>query len=166
MPIYFIRHGIKEYANGKGIPRFDPGIKNINPDIKLRLPINPSSITSSPFLRCRQTAQLLYPGSRINISKEFGEFLGHWPTIEESDLLPCTYKYYQGNLACFKESVEDFKKRIQNEVISLLERLPIESDHIVITHGFALDTIYRFCRKDYKYKTFYDNDPKQGFMIN
>lgn len=171
--IYFIRHGEKLYDNGKGIPRFDPGIKSVNMDIRYFLPENPDLIISSPFLRCRETAKFFYPEHEILHMSVYCEYLGNWRSISEEDFDQETIKLikdekYSSSLndiltGFSKESVKDFKKRI----VSTKDNPFLKYDSIVIiTHGFCLSELYKIFSKDIAIKiTLFKDNPKDGFKV-
>lgn len=94
MTYVFIRHDKKAFANGRGLPKFDPPLdfSEKSPHLELFKNIVPTKIFSSPFLRCRQTVYANFPKSEVFIIPEIGEYLGNWKNIKESDFDPDTYK--------------------------------------------------------------------------
>lgn len=171
--IYFIRHGEKLYDNGKGIPRFDPGIKSVNIDLRHFLPETPDLVISSPFLRCRETAKVFYPDHEILHMSIYCEYLGHWSSISKEDFDQETIKLikdekYSSSLNDIltrfsKETVKDFKKRMVSTKIDPF----LKYDSIVIiTHGFCLSELYTNFLKDSTIKiTLFNDNPKDGFKI-
>lgn len=135
MKIVFIRHGEKLYANGFAKKKkFDPPLKLkefergsnlINIYLEEYQGIHPTKIITSPYLRCRQTAEIIrsrcLPEGRIEIENQLSEFLGFQKYVSEQDFDPETYQ----NNPCGirpneRENLKMFEKRVRDYISNLL----------------------------------------------
>lgn len=148
--IHLIRHGLTE-ANRKGAYI---GVTDLPllPESKAELARmkreggypQVSAVYSSPLLRCKQTAEVLYPNQEVIEIPEmaeynFGDFEGK--TGEELDSRPDYIAWASGKMAPPNgETNEDFVKRIclglNNIVRSMMEKGIYSSS--VIMHGGAI----------------------------
>jgi len=159
--ILWIRHGEKEYSNGKNpnnIYQHDPGIiENTYDDIRLRGKYLidtfgiPNIIYTSPFKRTRITATLLSeicPDVKIQIEPQLGEFLGNQKPITSDipDVETDTLKHLETFLG---EDFYDFKTRAINISKNLHYQSVRSKEKIIwiVTHSLIIKTIsahYRF----------------------
>lgn len=161
--IILIRHGEKEYNNNKGPPgkpRHDPGLKSsltkrgVGQKILSYFSIygNPNKIISSPFLRTRQTSQIIKRflplEVEINIDKEVEEFLGFQkPVGELADLDIETKKYTQPKLGV--EKLDQIQKRILNFYNKINQGN--EENILVVTHGILISKLANYFKLDIKH---------------
>jgi broad specificity phosphatase PhoE len=137
--IIFIRHGEKKYNNNKGIPIYDPPLKDniVMPEIN-----NIDEIISSPYLRCRQTA-VMY-GNNITINSDIGEFLGNQSIpITANTVDSETFKY---ELPPIKETINQLHVRVEkflNELYEMREHKTI----LCVTHGIIIASIITLVNK-------------------
>lgn len=89
--VIFVRHGVKEYENGRvlriGAPVFDPPLINydyLDDTVEILRKFRIMKIYSSPLLRCRQTAE--YIATKLKLFRpilylvRIREYLGNWIT--------------------------------------------------------------------------------------
>jgi broad specificity phosphatase PhoE len=160
MSITWIRHGEKQYKNGKapeGCHGYDPPLKTsvyneferLCNYIKSKDGI-PKKIITSPFLRTRQTAQSIANEFMettktkipIFVDNDITEFLG-WrdPKGEHADVDSVTRFFIDPILGV--EKIDDVKRRVQKHIDSISS----DSDILVITHGIVIQFIYRHFTK-------------------
>ena len=95
---------------------------------------------SSPLLRCRQTAEIIYPGHRVNVVEDpremdFGLFEGR--TNEEM----CEEPFYKEWLAAGRadfpggETMEHFRGRCLRAFRETVSRLDADSSAAFVVHG-------------------------------
>jgi broad specificity phosphatase PhoE len=154
--IIWVRHAEKSYNNGKaprGEKQHDPGIRN---DIH---PINslvdelvekhgpPDKIIISPFLRTRQTANVIKKRLQIRHNKIpsietntlIREYLGFCRDKNSyADIDSETEKYLGGPIK-IEESIDSLHYRVKSHIDSLST---IEDNIWVITHGIVMSTVY------------------------
>jgi len=162
----WIRHIEKLYKNGKGDIQdstqyqHDPGIKfeenteEIVENLVDKLVENyglPDYIYVSPFLRTRQTSELIinvlnkkYNSNPILFYKpEIGEYLGFCKrsySNQKADIHPFTKNIFKFNLY-LGESLKHFKERVYKH----FENVKTEPNNIwSITHGIVLSNIYEY----------------------
>lgn len=144
MTYIFIRHDKKKYTNGRGpegSPRFDPPIDydEESPHNEAFKNITPTRIFTSPFLRCRQTAERAYPDIPIEILPMFSDYLGNWKDIFEEDFTPFTWRAL--NKFTFEKSYGHFQKRMSKAYTSKILPIPKENEvFLVVMHGTCLKT--------------------------
>jgi broad specificity phosphatase PhoE len=171
----YLRHGPKEYKNGKaprGRPQHDPPItKSSIPlcqEIGSSLLKNygiPKIVIVSPYLRTRQTGKLLteslpyFAKKCIYTDNNVAEYLGNQRdnidvTIETLDYAvdPITSEVFLKT----GETITDFNNRIR-EHLNMLQIVPMgEEDYCdkrvtvfwIITHGFTISTIYDILKEN------------------
>jgi len=131
MPV-LIRHGTKQWNNGhptlNGCP-FDPPLIT---GYSLDIPLNrPEMVVTSPFLRCRQTAELIANGAPIYIDSDLREYLGNW---EKVWVLPETQRAISWPLI---ETFPQFNRRVS--------KIPNKSyyrDNVwIVTHGLVIKKV-------------------------
>lgn len=153
--IILIRHGKKAYRNNKGPlgkPKHDPELKS---DLEKEIGKKslyyfhthgfPDKIISSPFLRTRQTSQIIKRflplNIEITIEKEIEEFLGFQKPIGKlADLDSETKKYTQPKLG-----VEKFNQ-IQNRILKFYNKLSKDNQEnvLVVTHGILINKLANY----------------------
>lgn len=153
--IIWIRHGEKLFDNEKGpigCRQHDPGLiinNKIIENVKYLVDNmsknygTPSKIICSPFLRTRQTLNLMrdYLPSNIEIeySNHIFEYLGYCKKFVYADLEDETQKLIGKTIYTSVESIEDLKSRIQKH----LEYVKNTKGVIwVITHGLIMSQIF------------------------
>lgn len=155
----FIRHDIKEYANGKGIPRLDPPLANVASvdHFEVLRNFTPDRIITSPFRRCRETCKRYYPEINPEVDIILSEYLGHWRDISSKDFDPETLKH-----------IKDF--RFENTVGKLENRLSYfkfqtPENTLVVTHGLCIEKLRKIFEQIGYSPTLLSEDPKFGFKI-
>jgi broad specificity phosphatase PhoE len=165
--IIWIRHMEKLYNNGKateeGQYQHDPEIiinktTLLNVDTLISELLNkygkPKKFIVSPFLRTRQTSDILlgilnskydiYP--KVEYSTDISEYLGFCRkqyVKEKADLEPKTRELFKFNVY-LGESFNHFKKRLENHIYNIEN----ENQNVwVITHGIVLSSIYTYLSK-------------------
>lgn len=158
MTWYFVRHGEKEYANGKGLPKLDPGLTGKG---HFSIPgFTPDIILCSPFLRCRMTSNKYYPSIEPVIDVTLSEYLGHWEIIAKTDFNEKTWEYI--NKFKFEKNIKDLKTRLS----ALESKLDKSKNILIVTHGLPLELLgIIFRSKGYNTKCI-AKDPKEGFKID
>jgi broad specificity phosphatase PhoE len=167
----WIRHGEKKYRNGKGesgsYQHDSPIQEDENESIynKVQKLYDrfgfPSRIICSPFLRTRQTKDIMItklreidPKSTENIKLTYdttiSEYLGFQkPEGETADIEPQTATYFKHKVT-LGESLKNLNYRVRNHLIDL--NLLFPSDYQitwVITHGIILSNIYHNLSKKF-----------------
>lgn len=150
---YLMRHGEKCYDNGKNYyQELDSPIKPNQVEIITQTLIeaksrgvSPDKIICSPFLRTRQTAQIVsnfYGNIEIEIETRIGEYLGNqrqgkykYPFAYETH---CYFPFWEIN-------IESYKTRIN----SFWERRPKTCKIMYVTHGLGVKTILSNYNVDY-----------------
>ena len=152
----WIRHGEKEYKNGKnplGIYQHDPGIIETEYDVVRKKGLSyikkygiPDLIYVSPFKRTRITSNLLTQSlidPKIIIEPELGEFLGNQKKRIIDDVesfIPDVETETLENLETFlEESYSDFK----NRCIVTASKIHSKKEKVIwiITHSLIIKTI-------------------------
>lgn len=156
----FMRHDVKEYNNGKGVPRFDSPLAEDEFSVHRKIlgKFNPETIICSPFRRCRETSKRYYPEIIPIIDTNLSEYLGHWKSIKQEDFDPETWEYIK-NFE-FETSIEDLFTRLRKfEFYG-------SSDTLVISHGLCLEILWEiFDDLGYNPK-FISSNAKLGFKID
>ena len=145
--LVLIRHARKLYGNKDGcIPRYDPAIIDSEweraPDILGEYiethSIKPTRIISSPYLRTRETSQILsdITSVPIEINRLVSEFLGWNKDFSEDNFHPCTFKHDP----IPPEKKNDYTTRINNALGSILEETKKDEVVWVVTHGYGVRT--------------------------
>ena len=151
--LIFLRHSQKEYKNNRGPagkPKHDPPIKEgfenliIYKSKKIFSKYGyPEKIVSSPFLRTRQTSEIIKnylsnEGKNIEyiIDKNAEEYLGFQkPYNGDADLDSETSKYTQVKLG-----VENFET-LKIRAVNFYEDLSKERTILIITHGIFISKL-------------------------
>ena len=149
----YIRHSDKEYSNGENeIYKHDPGLsdiglENIKKQIKF-LFLKPDKIFCSPYLRTRQTAELIKT-----------EFLNIFPNLEIPIIIDTTISEYLGNhvsaaidvresTAIYNpphpETIYEFDNRIYKHYDNHLEYDNSDQVILYVTHGIVLKKILKY----------------------
>lgn len=152
--LVFLRHCTKLYDNGKPVKNYngghmhahDPPLKDNQEDLvkekltKLKEKYGkPKMIYVSPFLRTRQTADMVsrfFDNTPITFDIRLKEFLG-WqkPKNSPAELENITKAYMGGDLLGVEKIIH-----VENRVEDFLKSLPLENDEIyyIITHGIVI----------------------------
>jgi len=156
MTIMWIRHGKKKYKNGKAIDggrEHDPGLINsvdeihsLCKNIKKKYG-RPDVIITSPFLRTRQTADLIQTffgcSIPIYVDTDVTEFLG-WvkPVGNLADIDAITSTFIKPLLGV--ENVTDVQRRVMKHLTRLKRKISSGTTNIiVVTHGIVIKYIYK-----------------------
>lgn len=148
--LIFIRHGPKKYRNNHnpvGMPAHDPPLDCTNrliiiKSLEIFLKYNfPNKIICSPFLRARQTANIIKHilplEVEIIIDKDVEEFLGFQkPYNGEADLDIETSKYTNVKLGV--EKLDTLNKRAKNFYDKIKN---MEENILIITHGIFISQL-------------------------
>ena len=156
--IHLIRHGLTDgnlkgqYIGRTDLPLIPEGIKELQMlKESIEYP-NVPLLYSSPMLRCRQTAKILFPDNEITVidnlkEYDFGDFEGK--TASELEIDPAYLEWTSGKASCTPngEDNAEFAKRIAlgiNEIIrDMMEKGVYRS--AVIMHGGAIITFLASC---------------------
>ena len=154
--LYLIRHDVKAWSNG----RKPLAIVGAQHDCPLRNPTTPSAILQetirqltgqkfdyiyvSPFLRTRQTLQLLLAAlpqlaqCEIIAEPRLGEYLGYQGRkYHQAHLTPTTSSYYPTIANLTNETLGQLRHRVQSFLTSLSPNTKI----LIISHGLTLHQI-------------------------
>ena len=160
MSITWIRHAKKKYKNKDNLGEYkhdSPVVDNCEKDIenlcvKLILESKvPDKIICSPFLRARQTTDMIIALLRLNIPIEIdttiSEYLG-WvePKGKIADVDTITKRYITPKLG--EEKLKDVQKRVNKHIINL-NNLTYSNPYqkiLIVTHGIIISKI---CKKIY-----------------
>lgn len=171
--IFFIRHGAtagnlqRRYIGRTDEPLCAEGTEQV-----LRLKerdISVDIIYTSPMLRARQTAELLFPGrEQITVEDlretDFGIFEGK--TADELAGLP-EYQHWVDSMCLDPipggDSVSGFKARCCNTFEGILEMLPEDSSAAIVTHGGVIMAVLEACALPKR--GFYDYHVQPGSML-
>jgi broad specificity phosphatase PhoE len=155
--IVWLRHAEKSYTNGrapKGEKQHDPPITNdLNPIYNLidELIVKygyPDKIITSPFLRTRQTTNVIKKRLQIRYNKIptietsclIREYLGFCKNKTDYADIDSETEKYLGSPIKLEETIDNLQYRIQSHINSLFT----ESNNIwVITHGIVMSYIYK-----------------------
>jgi broad specificity phosphatase PhoE len=149
MEAVFIRHSLKEYANGKSEEyKFDPPLtqEGITAATHAAFELEQiygqfDVIITSPFRRCLQTAAVIASvfsqmGKPIRIIKEpmVGEYLGNHKSIDEED-----FRCSITDDVIFPETIEDLRKRVSN--FERLLGVKLYRKPLIVTHGIFMQML-------------------------
>jgi len=141
--MYIIRHGVKMWNNGKNKylshdPPLDEKYNYKIYEIKNILvnDFEPNCILSSPFLRCRQTAEILSNNNiPIYIDPLLREYLGNWKNIQSNNFDTVTYNYISN--VKIVENFDELKSRVE----MLKQQLKNINNVWVVTHGIIINLL-------------------------
>tara|TARA_R110001632_G_scaffold68930_3_gene161631 strand:+ start:1145 stop:1672 length:528 start_codon:yes stop_codon:yes gene_type:complete len=155
MSLLFIRHGDKEYANGKNPPNkpaHDPDLLDNQKELIEKLTIDlvskygkPDKLIVSPFNRTRQTAKIMQSTilEKYNkfcilyYDKEVGEFLGFQkPKNKRADVSDLTAMHNKPLLGV--ENLQDCRERI----INFYRDVEKNKNIWIITHGILISFLH------------------------
>lgn len=163
MTYIFIRHDEKEYANGNGVPALDSPLIQDEMDYFKEIHLdNVDKVITSPFLRCRQTADKYCIGVPHEINLGFSEYLGHWCNFGPQDFDPVTWEYIKDFK--FERSVNSLRSRI-NKSLKALPPLNPSEKVVIVTHGLCLDLIYQMLSTKTNEIFLFNSCPKKGFLV-
>mgnify|MGYP001276806183 CR=1 FL=1 len=156
MTIIWIRHGFKQYKNGKnpeGTFQYDPGLRPGHEyafdSIRLNLVHEygpPTMVISSPYQRTMETARGLALSSHIMREPLVCEFLGHQKPGTE-DLRPSTI---MEGLSSYRESFKELRKRCREHVTKIQETTLPGEVVWCITHGLVMKYIMKVLHEEEK----------------
>jgi alpha-ribazole phosphatase len=171
MKVVFIRHAKtpgnleKRYIGRTNEPLCDDGIKQAAALFESGKPPRPDTLVSSPYLRCKQTAEILYPGMAYEINDglrecDFGIFEGK----THAELLD--NKEYTSWLetSCLRdipggESVTAFKKRCCSAFTETVQNKPDSATVVFVIHGGCIMAILEhFSRPQKEFQEYYVNN--------
>lgn len=171
MSYIFIRHDKKKYFNGRGpigSPRFDPSIDYSEKSVHEQMlqSLTPDRIFSSPFLRCRQTAERAFPYSIVEVIPSLGDYLGNWTDICEKDFDSSTLEYLKD--FSFERSFNHFQKRIESNYKKNVIPVPKKGEvYLVVVHGTCLKHWYKLAAQNSVYEiTMLGHKLTDGFKID
>ncbi len=176
--IHLIRHGATDgNARGEYIGVTDlalslSGVANLkNLKDKIEYPMV-EKVYTSPLLRCRQTANILYPDFTAEnidnlIEYNFGEFEGKTAAQLESN--PDFLKWTSGQIPCPPggEDSTEFAKRICLGFRELIEDMMAEGirKSAVIMHGGAIMTLLSCCAVPRRRSLEWTSENGRGFTV-
>jgi len=177
--IHLLRHGLTdanirgEYIGNKTdlplCPQSVKELKELNENYDYPCV---SAVYSSPMLRCKQTASILYPGFEPTIIDElteydFGEFEGK--TAEQLEVNPSYLEWTSGKISA-PPSGEDNNNFIKRQVLGLnmivrdmMDKGIFES--AVIMHGGAIMMLLSSCAVPRKRSVEWTSEPGHGYSV-
>ena len=153
----YIRHGEKAHSNGKSesFP-FDPELTEKGKELvvkrcSLLLTYGlPTVIETSPFLRARETAQILRDNTKskdsitIKLNDLIGEYLGNHILSEEEIFSSIRPETLEGQPYC-NESYHSFKVRVKRFLKSFgKNNVNVKEVRWYITHGIVIKEIAKY----------------------
>lgn len=177
--IHLIRHGITDanlqgryVGNRSDLPLCPEGVRELQavreatdyPDIR--------KLYSSPMLRARQSANIIYPGFEPHIIDElteydFGEFEGQ--TAEQLEINEDYINWTSGKTDAppMGEKSSDFVKRIALGINMIVRDMMQEgiTSAGVIMHGGAIMMLLAACAVPRKHSVEWTSDPGRGYSI-
>ena len=159
--LYIVRHDPKAWKNGRrptGVTgqQHDPPLADpINPSAQLRATIEQlkgvplTGVLSSPFLRTRQTTNLISQALDLTsltavLLPDIGEYLGNQRSHALPDLDAHTAQAYGSNTQIRKLTSEGIKA-LEFRTKRFLKSLPTEGTYLVVTHGLIA---HKLCGQD------------------
>ena len=137
MVLYFTRHAQQVSHT------LDPPI--ILNKVNFEYPIKFDYAITSPYLRCRQTAEVIYDGD-IYVDVRLSEYHTHKKKLNgQFDLDSLIY----GDLPSPKESWEDFTQRIDQFIDDFID---VKDDILVVTHGMTIKYLYEKYNIPFEYE--------------
>lgn len=164
-----LRHAAKQYKNrdNRNIRYDSPIIEEKREEsiamlkkILSLLDKNPTRIISSPYLRTRQTSQMLVDITSCNdllIDRELSNFLGWNKQFSEEDFYPNTFEF----LPYPPENIDDFRIRAYNSISNIYYNLKDDDEVWVFTHRFIITS---FLKKSNVPST--NLEPLEGIIIH
>jgi broad specificity phosphatase PhoE len=155
--LYIVRHAPKAWKNGRK-PAETPGQQHDPPLAEPQVAsgllattidqlrgVQFNAIYSSPFLRTRQTAQLILQGLKLSnatvqLVADLGEFLGNQRARQVPDLEATTASAYpseQKRRALLSEGIRSVEFRVRR----FLRALPPQGNFLLITHGLIAEKL-------------------------
>ena len=176
--IHLIRHGLTEgnlkqqYIGTTDLPLAGVGVTELQRLKEESDYPRVDKVYSSPMLRCRQTANILYPGKDVKLVDnmreiDFGEFEGK--TANELESLPSYADWAAGriNAAPGGEDNTEFAKRLcvgLNEIVR--DMMASGAEHsAVIMHGGAIMMLLSACAVPRKNMVEWTCPAGSGFSI-
>jgi broad specificity phosphatase PhoE len=155
--LYVVRHAPKAWKNGRkpvetvghqhDPPLADPQTASglLATTIDQLKDVQFQGIFTSPFLRTRQTAQLILNGLglqnvTLQLAPDIGEFLGNQRAHRVPDLEPLTSQAYpseQKRRALLSEGIRSVEFRTRR----FLRSLPAQGNFLIITHGLVAEKL-------------------------
>jgi len=171
MKVVFIRHARtqgnleKRYIGRTNEPLCGDGVKQAGALFESGNLPRPDTLIVSPYLRCVQTAEILYPGLTYEIYDDlrecdFGIFEGktHFELVRNNE--------YTAWLStnCLRdipggESVTEFKRRCRSAFIEAVRNKPDDATVVFIIHGGCIMAILEhFSRPRKEFQDYYVNN--------
>ncbi|MGN1319516.1 MAG: histidine phosphatase family protein [Acutalibacteraceae bacterium] len=177
--IHLIRHGATDanragmyIGNRTDLPLSPEGVRELQ---QLRQSLEYPDIErlyTSPLLRCKQSANIIYPGFEPVVIDElteydFGEFEGK--TAEQLELMPQYAEWTSGRLEAPEggESTANFIKR-QALALNMIVRDMMDHDITnagVIMHGGAIMMLLASCAVPRRHSVEWTSDNGRGYSI-
>lgn len=149
--LVILRHAAKQYDNkSKGPQKYDSPItddewgraKVVFSKYIADHSLTPTKIICSPYLRTRQTSQILsemYPEQQLDINRDLSNFLNLSKEYDEKNFDPETFNFTPYP----PETLLSFHKRVNKAFRSIIENSD-ENDVIwVITHRFVITSFLK-----------------------
>lgn len=176
MKVYFIRHGqTKGNREGRYVGRTDEPLlaeareKLFEKSLILKAVLSPDILYVSPMLRCRETAQILFPGKgRIEVDAfrecDFGEF--EYRNYGELNGNPDYQRFIDFGGTCGfpgGETMDEFQDRCVNEFCRVVgiewERKPDTSIAFIVHGGTIMAILDRF---SHPHKSYFEWQTENG----
>jgi len=168
MKIIFIRHAKtqgnleKRYIGRTDEPLCDDGVKQAAALFESGNLPRPDELIASPYLRCTQTAELLYPGAACEINDDlrecdFGIFEGktHFELVRNPDYTAWLSTNCRRDIPG-GESVTAFKQRCCSAFMESVRNKPDGSTIVFVIHGGCIMAIFeRFSRPQKEFQEYY-----------
>ncbi|MBO5020458.1 MAG: histidine phosphatase family protein, partial [Clostridia bacterium] len=177
--IHLIRHGITDanltgryIGNRTDLPLCPEGVKQLKTIAEQKQYPYIEKLYSSPMLRTRQSAAIIYPGFEVNTidsmtEYDFGEFEGK--SAAELEIMPSYLEWTSGKVTAPKggEDSNDFIKRLAmglNEIVRDMMKQEI-SNAAVIMHGGAIMMLLAACAVPRRRSIEWTSEPGGGYSI-
>lgn len=177
--IHLIRHGITD-ANTQGLyignrtdlPLSPEGVRDLQQTRQSAEYPEIEKLYSSPLLRCKQSANIIYPGFEPCVIDElteydFGDFEGK--TAQQLELMPEYAEWTNGKISAPPggEETSDFIKRQALALNMIVRDMMANSitNSAVIMHGGAIMMLLASCAVPRKRSVEWTSDPGCGYSI-
>lgn len=157
----WIRHGEKQYCNNKGPSgsyQHDPPLLKVKEIIErgkhlMDLYGVPKKCISSPYLRCRQTANFLLGDEQVGIfiDTNISEFLGYQKRGTYPDVEPTTIECSKGSIGGPLPMCGEYRKELNDRIRRHLDILDKGNNpcnlepgvYWIVTHGIIIEDLFQ-----------------------
>lgn len=177
--IHLIRHGLTDanltgryVGNRTDLPLCPEGVKELKMIREQKEYPNIEKLYSSPMLRCRQSAAIIYPGFDVNVvdamtEYDFGEFEGK--SAAELEIMPSYLEWTSGKITAPEggEDSNDFIKRLAlglNGIVRDMMECGV-TNSAVIMHGGAIMMLLAACAVPRRRSVEWTSEPGGGYSL-